>query len=96
MAPLHAFLPLALVNASIVVTKLSVTIPHSIKPVTIVFNSFFLIDVNTFSLAKPIENLPFKTTAIWPNILALSCYLIVSKFTFVDRAISPFERTFTI
>ena len=93
LAPFHAALPETRVHRSILVTKLAMSVSHSVLPMAIVFYAFALIYVLAFAVAQSIENVSFVGALVRPGICTLSSDLVLLELTTVDGAIGPLKDT---
>ena len=93
MAPLHATFPKARVDGAILVAKLTLSVPHSVLPMAVVLNTFLLVDVLSFTVAKTIQDITLVGALVWPSVRAFASDFILLEFTAVNRSIGPFEDT---
>lgn len=93
LAPLHASLPLTLVDGAILVVQLAVAVSHSVEPCPVVLHAFLRIDVLALAVAESIEHISLVSAAIGPGVVSSASYLVFLEIAFVDRPISPFERS---
>jgi len=96
VAPLHSFLPISLVDRAIFVTKLAVTVTHSVKPRSFIFNTFLVVYIGAMSISKSINNLTFVSASVGPSVVTFASYFILAEFTLVHCAVSPFESTLAV
>lgn len=76
MAALHAFRPVALINAPILVAQLSVTVAHAIEPGAFVLNTLLRVDIGTVSMAQAVLHFPFVSGLIRPLVGAFASDLV--------------------
>ena len=90
-APLHASLPLSFIHWAILVRERTLTVPHSINPFSLVFNTFLLVDVLAFAMSEPILDLALIGWAIWPPVAADTSDLVAVELALVHGLVSPVE-----
>ena len=96
LAPFHAFLPVTLINATILVSEFTVTVTHSVDPLALILNTFFLVDVGTLAMAQAIHNLTLVGAAITPVVGALASDFILTELTLVNSSVGPFKSALAV
>lgn len=96
LSPLHASLPVSLVNGAVVVGEHTFSVSHAILPLAVILNAFLFVYVFSSSVSEAIHDLAFIDAAVWPLVLARASDLVGGEFTTVDRTVSPLECTFAV
>lgn len=96
LAPLHAFLPVTLVDGAILVAQFTVTVAHTVDPLALVLDTFFSVDVGALTVAQTIHNLALVGAAVTPVVGTLASDLVLTELSLVERTICPLKGTLTV
>lgn len=96
LAPLHASLPLSFVHRPILVRKGAASVPHSVKPLALILDAFFGVDVLTLAMSETILDLSVVGGAIWPLVTADARDFVASELASVRSAICPAELALAV
>jgi hypothetical protein len=66
-------------------------VSHTVDPISLIFNSFLLVDVIALTMSQPILDISHIGRAIWPCVATDTCDLIAVELAFVHGLIRPVE-----
>lgn len=96
LAPLHASLPLALVDRAILVGQGAGSVPHAVEPRPLVLDTLLGVDVLACPVSEAVLDTALESRAVWPRVTADTGDLVLAELSLVDGPICPAERSLSV